>query len=92
LRLLKAALGKDPQLAKAYYYLGVTLAQGGDMAGAEHAYREADHLDPKDARPLAALCIVQAHAGKGAERDAIQRDLANRFPEQAPRLIADCHP
>ncbi len=91
-RLLKAALGKDPQLAKAYYYLGATLAQVGDMAGAERAYREADRLDPSDARPLAALCIAQAHAGKTAERDAIQKDLAVRFPEQAPRLIAECHP
>jgi Flp pilus assembly protein TadD len=90
-RLLRAALGKDPQLAKAYYYLGVTLAQGGDAAGAEHAYREADRLDPKDARPLAALCIAQAQSGKAAERDAIQKDLATRFPEQAPHLIADCH-
>jgi eukaryotic-like serine/threonine-protein kinase len=91
-RLLKAALAKDPQLAKAYYYLGATLSQGGDMAGAERAYREADRLDPKDSRPLAALCITQAHAGKTAERDAIQKDLATRFPEQAPRLIAECHP
>ena len=92
MRLLKAALAKDPQLAKAYYYLGATLAQGGDMPGAEHAYREADRLDPKDPRPLGALCIVQAQAGKTAERDAIQKDLASRFPEQAPRLITDCHP
>jgi eukaryotic-like serine/threonine-protein kinase len=91
-RLLKAALAKDPTLAKAYYYLGATLAQGGDMAAAERAYREADRLDPKDSRPLAALCIAQAHAGKTAERDAVQKDLANRFPEQAPRLIAECHP
>lgn len=91
-RLLKAALAKDPQLAKAYYYLGATLAQGGDMVSAERAYREADRLDPKDARPLAALCILQAHAGKAAERDDLQKELANRFPEQAPRLIAECHP
>jgi serine/threonine protein kinase/Flp pilus assembly protein TadD len=90
-RLLKAALAKDPQLAKAYYYLGATLAQGGDMASAERAYRDADRLDPKDARPLAALCILQAQAGKTAERDAVQKDLASRFPEQAPRLITDCH-
>jgi Flp pilus assembly protein TadD len=92
LRLLKAALGKDPQLAKAYYYLGASLAQGGDTTGAEHAYREADRLDPADARPMAALCIAQAHAGKTAERDAIEKDLATRFPEQAPRLIAECQP
>ncbi len=91
-RLLRAALGKDPQLAKAYYYLGATLAQTGDWAGAERSYREADRLDPADSRPLAALCIAQAQAGKTAERDAIQKDLAARFPEQAPRLIAECHP
>ena len=91
-RLLRAALAKDPQLAKAHYYLGATLAQGGDVAGAERAYHEADRLDPKDARPLAALCIAQAQAGRTAERDLIQKDLATRFPEQAPRLIAECHP
>jgi eukaryotic-like serine/threonine-protein kinase len=92
LRLLRAALSKDPQLAKAYYYLGVTLAQVGDLAGAERAYHDADRLDSKDARPLGALCILQAQAGKTAERDAVQKELASRFPEQAPRLIADCHP
>jgi eukaryotic-like serine/threonine-protein kinase len=92
LRLVRAALAKDPQLAKAYYYLGATLAQTGDGAGAERAYREADRLDPRDPRPLAALCIAQAQAGKTAEREAIQKDLANRFPAQAPRLIAECHP
>jgi len=92
LRLIKAALAKDPQLAKAYYYLGVTLGQTGDPAGAERAYREADRLDPEDPRPLAALCIAQAQAGKTPEREAIQKDLANRFPAQAPRLIAECHP
>ena len=92
LRLVKAALGKDPQLARAYYYLGATLAQTGDPAGAERAYHEADRLDPEDPRPLAALCIAQAQAGKTAEREAIQKDLANRFPAQAPRLIAECHP
>jgi len=91
-RLLKAALAKDPQLAKGYYYLGATLAQGGDAAAAERAYRDADRLDPKDARPLAALCILQAQAGKTVERDALQKDLAARFPEQAPRLVAECHP
>ena len=92
LRLVRAALAKDPQLAKAYYYLGATLAQTGDPAGAERAYREADRLDPADPRPLAALCIAQAQAGKTAEREALQKDLASRFPAQAPRLIADCHP
>jgi eukaryotic-like serine/threonine-protein kinase len=92
LRLVRAALAKDPQLAKAYYYLGATLAQTGEPAGAERAYREADRLDPADPRPLAALCIVQAHAGKTAEREALQKDLASRFPAQAPRLIAECHP
>ncbi len=79
-------------MAKAYYYLGATLAQEGDPAGAERAYKEADRLDPADARPLAALCLAQARAGKMAERDAIQKDLATRFPEQAPHLIAECQP
>jgi eukaryotic-like serine/threonine-protein kinase len=92
LRLVRAALAKDPQLAKAHYYLGATLAQTGDAAGAERAYREADRLDPADPRPMAALCIAQAQAGRTAERETIQKDLASRFPAQAPRLIADCHP
>ena len=91
-RLLKAALAKDPQLAKAYYYLGATFAAEGDAAGAERAYKEADRLDPADARPMAALCLAQARAGKTAERDAIQKDLATRFPQQAPHLIAECQP
>jgi serine/threonine protein kinase/Flp pilus assembly protein TadD len=88
--LLKRALKKSPKLALAHYYLGAVLFQQGDTAGAERAYREADQLDPKDPRALAARCQLHARSNNEAAAAEVKRELASRFPAQAEALAAQC--
>ncbi len=92
MRLLKAALARSPNLAKAHYYLGAALTQAGEVSAAEAEYRLADRLAPSDPRPLGALCAVFAQNHRDAEAAALKKELADRFPEQAPRYIAECKP
>ena len=92
MRLLRAALGRSPNLAKAHYYLGAALTQQGDVPAAEAEYRAADKLAPSDPRPLGALCALLAQNKRGTEAEALKKELADRFPEQAPRYIAECRP
>jgi serine/threonine protein kinase/Tfp pilus assembly protein PilF len=88
--LLKRALKKDPKLAIAYYYQGAILFRQGDVAGAEHAYREADQLAPNDPRALAARCQIQARQGNESAVAEVKKELASRFPERAEALAAQC--
>jgi eukaryotic-like serine/threonine-protein kinase len=92
MRLLRASLSRSPNLAKAHYYLGAALTQQGDVAAAESEYRTADRLAPSDPRPLGALCALFAQNKRGPETEALRKELADRFPEQAPRYIAECRP
>jgi Flp pilus assembly protein TadD len=92
MRLLRASLSRSPNLAKAHYYLGAVLTQQGDVGAAESEYRTADRLAPSDPRPLGALCALFAQNKRGAEAEALRKELADRFPEQAPRYIAECRP
>ena len=92
MRLLRASLARSPNLAKAHYYLGAALNQQGDLGAAESEYRTADRLAPSDPRPLGALCTLFAQNKRGPEAEALKKELADRFPEQAPRYIAECHP
>jgi len=92
MRLLKAALARSPNLAKAHYYLGAALTQTGDVGAAEAEYRTADRLAPSDPRALGALCALLAQTRREADAGAVKKELADRFPEQAPRYIADCRP
>ena len=92
MRLLKAALARSPNLAKAHYYLGAALTQAGDLGAAEAEYRTADRLAPSDPRPLGALCALLAQNRRDADAGAVKKELADRFPEQAPRYIAECKP
>jgi tetratricopeptide (TPR) repeat protein len=92
MRLLKAALARSPNLAKAHYYLGAALTQAGEVSAAEAEYRTADRLAPSDPRPLGALCAVLAQNHRETEAAALKKELADRFPEQAPRYIAECKP
>jgi serine/threonine protein kinase/Flp pilus assembly protein TadD len=92
MRLLRASLARSPNLAKAHYYLGAALGQQGDIPGAESEYRTADRLAPSDPRPLGALCALFAQNKRGPEAESLKKELAERFPEQAPRYIAECRP
>ena len=90
MRLLRAALAKSPNLAKAHYYLGAALTQTGDVPAAESEYRTADRLAPSDPRPLAALCTLLAQNKRTSEVEAVKKELLDRFPEQATRYIPEC--
>jgi eukaryotic-like serine/threonine-protein kinase len=91
-RLLRAALARSPNLAKAHYYLAAVLTQQGELNEAESEYRAADHLAPSDPRPLGALCALAAQRSRTADTEALKKELAARFPEQAPKFIAECRP
>jgi tetratricopeptide (TPR) repeat protein len=56
----EAAVEADPTLAGAHFYLGMTHAQRGDLAGAISAYEAAVKADPK---------YATAHFNLGATRD-----------------------
>ena len=45
-----------------------------------------------DPRPLGALCALAAQRNKAADVDAYKKELADRFPEQAPKFIVECRP
>ena len=92
MRLLRAALARSPNLAKAHYYLGAALTQQGDVTAAEAEYRTADKLAPSDPRPLGALCALLVQNKRAPDAEALKKELADRFPEQAPRYIAECRP
>ena len=92
MRLLRASLARSPNLSKAHYYFGAVLTQQGDAAAAEAEYRTADRLAPSDPRPLGALCALLAQNKRGPEAETLKKELADRFPEQAPRYIAECRP
>jgi serine/threonine protein kinase/Flp pilus assembly protein TadD len=91
-RLLRSALARSPNLAKAHYYLAAVLTQQGELNEAESEYKVADRLAPSDPRPLGALCALAAQRSRTADAEALKKELAARFPEQAPRFIAECRP
>ncbi len=89
LKLLRRALAKEPKLAVAHYYLGAVLYRQGEVKAAEKAYREADRLEPTDARPLVALCQMQAQT-QSKDLDATRKLIEQRFPQDAAKLLAGC--
>ena len=88
--LLRRAIRKDARLSVAHYYLGAVLFRQGDTAGAERAYLEADRLAPEDPRALTARCQLHAHTGNAAAVSEVKRVLAERFPDRASALTAEC--
>jgi serine/threonine protein kinase/Tfp pilus assembly protein PilF len=88
--LLKRALRKNARLSVAHYYLGAVLFRQGDTAAAERSYLEADRLAPEDPRALTARCQLHAHTGNTAAVDEVKRVLAERFPDRASALVAEC--
>jgi eukaryotic-like serine/threonine-protein kinase len=89
-KLLRDALRRSPNLAKAHYYLGAVLVQQGEQGEGEAEYHAANRLAPSDPRPLGALCALAASRNKPAEVETYKKELADRFPEQAPKFIAEC--
>ncbi|MEW5740227.1 MAG: protein kinase [Myxococcota bacterium] len=90
LRLLKSAVSADPKLMVAHYYLGAVLVQKGDLPAAREAYKAADALAGDDARPLTALCELEAMAGPDNQLEAAKKKLKERFPKDAEAIITRC--
>ncbi|TSC29285.1 protein kinase [Corallococcus sp. Z5C101001] len=88
--LLKRAQKKAPTLAVAHSYLGAVLFRQGDLRGAEREYREAERLAPDDPRALTARCQLHVHEGDAARVAEVKRTLAERFPDRALALAAEC--
>lgn len=78
--LLKEAIGIDANLWEAHYDLGIVLASGGDLAGAEPELKEAHKLAPEMQDVVVALAEVQRRRGE-------HKDAANLLGE-----FVDAHP
>src|SRR5438309_1106244 len=61
--LLREAITIDPNLWEAKYNLGVVLAGGGDLAGAEDQLRAAQKLAPEIQDVIVALAEVERRRG-----------------------------
>jgi len=81
--LLREAIGIDPNLWEAKYNLGVVLASGGDLAGAEDQLRTAQKLAPEIQDVVVALAEVQKR--RGENRNAA--DLLGDFVQAHPQAI-----
>jgi eukaryotic-like serine/threonine-protein kinase len=90
--LLRRAQKKAPSLSVAHSYLGAVLFRQGDLRGAEREYREAEKLAPDDPRALTARCQLHAHEGDTVRVTEVKRALAERFPDRASALAAECGP
>src|SRR6185295_2562838 len=86
--LLKDVIKKDPSSMAAHYYLGAVLYQQRDPKGATAEYLEADKLAPQDARPLTALCEMQAQTG-APEIAETRKTIESRF-EDGKKISASC--
>ncbi len=65
--LLREAINQDKNLWEARYDLGVVLASGGDLAGAEEQLRSAAKLAPEAVDVVIALAEVQRRRGENRE-------------------------
>src|SRR5262249_3273669 len=62
--LMREAIAIDPNLWEAHYDLGVLLAQGGDLAGAEPSLERAAKLSPNAEEIATALAQVRRRRGE----------------------------
>jgi tetratricopeptide (TPR) repeat protein len=90
LSLLRKALARGASVQNGEYYLGAVLFSMGDASAAEHAYREADRQNPKDARPMLSLCELQLKTQRADDARKTAQELARRFPDQVARIGAAC--
>jgi tetratricopeptide (TPR) repeat protein len=81
--LLREAIAVDPTLWEAKYNLGVVLAGGGDLAGAEDQLRAAQKLAPEIQDVVVALAEVERR--RGENRSAA--DLLGDFVQAHPQAI-----
>jgi Flp pilus assembly protein TadD len=67
---LNAAIGKEPDLERAYFYRGQIYFGTGDSAKAIAGLTKAIQLDPKDAQALYERGVVKTKNGDAAGGDA----------------------
>ena len=89
-RLFLRAVEADPNLAPAYYHLGLTAFRLGDIEGAEEALRESDQLDMRNMRALSALCAIQRSTRRLEAMTVTRMDLERRFPERLEAVKSAC--
>ncbi|WP_394845693.1 tetratricopeptide repeat protein [Pendulispora brunnea] len=83
IQLFREAISIDPNLWEAHYDLGVVLALGGDLAGAEDALRKAQRLSPDTIEVVMALAEVEARRGENKDGAEILGDYLRRHPQAA---------
>ena len=89
--LLKEAISIDANLWEAHYDLGVVLANGGDLAGAEPELKEAHRLAPEMQDVVVALAEVQRRRGEHKDAAALLGEFVDAHPlavEARPLVVA----
>jgi tetratricopeptide (TPR) repeat protein len=79
--LLREAIGIDPSLWEARYNLGVVLAGGGDLAGAEDQLRSTQKLAPEIQDVVVALAEVQRRRGEHRSAADLLGDYVQGHPQ-----------
>ncbi len=79
--LLREAIGIDPTLWEAKYNLGVVLANGGDLAGAEDQLRAAQKLAPDVQDVVVALAEVERRRGENRSAADLLGDFVQAHPQ-----------
>jgi Flp pilus assembly protein TadD len=81
-----AAAGRQAS-GKAAYYLGELLQGRGDLAGAEHAYRQAVAGEDREIAVVAMVNLAAILMGRGevAEAERLLRAVESESPQWAPR-------
>ena len=80
---LRTAVVIDPELVPGWVNLGVSLRRGGDLAGAEEAYKHALELDPRmysAYQNLAALLHLQGREEEAEDFLQMMQETPNRNP------------
>jgi tetratricopeptide (TPR) repeat protein len=83
LALARSAVAADPRATRAWFNLGVTLKDAGDVDGAERAWRAALAIDPRDAESLTQLGTLAAVRGDLAQAEHLLRRALGVDPEIA---------
>jgi serine/threonine protein kinase/Tfp pilus assembly protein PilF len=87
-KLLRDVIRRESGSMAAHYYLGAVLYQQRAPKDARAEYLEADRLAPTDARPLTALCEMEAQTG-APELAQTQKTIESRF-EDGKQIAARC--
>lgn len=82
-RHLEAATAADPQGARAWNTLGLTLRRQGDAAAAEAAFRRALELAPQDAQAANNLGLLLVSGERWGEAVGVLTTATSRAPEDA---------